>query len=151
MRGLPIVAVLLLIGMNASAEAISYLDVPFRSVDYSVGSTSSFIYFKSVVISASEATKDVSANVNEVAVVLKEDSPTYTTISIFNARKDSMSGEWLMAERVVVTVSQSSDLAAWHEFLSRVKRKQELERKRMLEPTRVLPPIDSNGLNRRGL
>lgn len=127
---------LLFLNTKAMAEPKSFIDVPFKTVEYSAG-TASYIYFDWVVINKS--LKKVAALLESVEVVLKEDKAVYTTLDLINV--DNLdSYEYLKPERVIVAVRHKDDLAAWQKFLLRVKREQELERKRLLKPIRVLPP-----------
>lgn len=123
-------------GVEAMAEPKSFIDVPFKTVDYSAG-TASFIYFDWVVINGSF--KKVAVPLESVEIILKEASMVYTTLHLINVNNLDDYG-YLKPEKVIVIVRCKDDLAVWQKFLLRIKREQEQERKRLLEPIRVLPP-----------
>lgn len=118
-------------------EPISVSSAPFQSVDYWGGSDSRIIFYS---VRIREKFWQVSVPVNEVAVALNKDKYIYTTINLVNGRQEYPSDDsWLKAEKVEVVVRQKGDFIVWQKFLSKVKKRQELERKKGLKPIRVLP------------
>lgn len=117
-------------------EPISVSSVPFQSVDYLSG-RKSLIVFDEVRLNK---IWKVSVPVDLVEVVLSENQMTHTALNLVNAREEYGSPGWLKAEKAMVVVHQKSDLILWQKFLSSVKARQELERKKWAEPIRVLPP-----------
>lgn len=121
---------------NAGAEEISFSSVAFKSVDYSVNAVNSLIFFYDAGIKGT--LKDVSVKADLVEVLLQEEPKAYTTLELINVQKEDW--KWLIVERVVVVVRNKDDFIAWKEFLAKIKRLQEQERKRISDPIRVLPP-----------
>jgi len=118
-------------------EPISVSSIPFQSVDYLGGSKSRVVFYS---VRLHEKFWKLGVPVDKVEVVLLEEKNIYTTLNLINAEKDYVSLDWLKAEKAVVVVRQEKDFILWQNFLARVKDQQELERKRLLEPVRVLPP-----------
>jgi len=121
---------------NAQAEEVSFSSVAFKSVDYSIATTNSLVFFKDAIIK--ERLRDISVNVDLVEVLLQEDSKAYTTLELISVQREDWN--WLTVKKVIVVVRHKDDFFAWQKFLAEIKRLQERERKRMLEPVRVLPP-----------
>jgi len=125
------------VAFGVAAEPISYSSVTFHSVNYSSG-TSTLIHFQDVIVQ--ERPFNVSVSVDHVVVFLKENFANYTTLNLIDVSDSLVSYKWLQAERAIVVVRSKSDLLAWEKFLSHLTARQELERKKRLEPRRVLPP-----------
>ncbi|MBI3046583.1 MAG: hypothetical protein HYY86_03560 [Candidatus Harrisonbacteria bacterium] len=119
-------------------EPISVSSIPFQSVDYWDGLNSQVV-FDSVKLH--EKSWKLVVPMDKVEVVLLEEKNIYTTLNLVNAREDYGSPDWLKAEKAIVVVRQKSDFILWQNFLARIKKRQELERKKWLEPIRVLPPV----------
>lgn len=119
-------------------EPISVSSVPFQSVDYWSGLNSQIVFYS---VRMANERWDVSVPVDLVEVVLSENQTTYTTLNLVNAHKEYGSIDWLKAEKAVVVVRQKNDFILWQRFLAKVKNQQELEKKKWLEPIRVLPPV----------
>ncbi len=115
--------------------APSYLDLSFKNVD-ALGGLECLIFFRS--ISIGNDFSDASVNLDSVTVVLIQSSNFYTTLDLYNAHKDT--DGWIIAGRAVVVVRNKADYDAWQKYLLKKKTKRDEWRKKMLEPTRVLPP-----------
>lgn len=124
----------------ANAEPLSFSNVPFRSVEYSIGPIKSFIWFEGAVVSTETVSKNVSVALESVEIVLEKHSKTYTTLEILEAKNDDF-GQWLIAKKVKVVTRNKEDFYQWQRFLEGLKIKQNREQKRYLEPARVLPPV----------
>ena len=124
-------------------EIVSFSNVSFKSVYYSIDSSVAKLFFKDVFVKGN--LKSVIVNIEAVSIELrlelKKGEFIYTTLDIFNAPVDLFDSLWLKPERVVVIVRDEHDMKMWKEFLAKVKRKQEAERKRTTDPIRVYPPI----------
>jgi hypothetical protein len=123
---------------SARAELVSFSSVPFRYVDYRIDAFKARIWFKSAVIGGLE--KDIEVKVEAVDVVLKEEKVICTTLDLIDVNKNVLDSIWLTPEKVVITVRHKNDLLRWRKFLLLIKKKQEQERKKLVEPIRVLPP-----------
>lgn len=119
------------------AEPVSVSSAPFESVDYFSG-RQSLVIFHGVRL---KKVWKVSVPVDSADVILSEDQTVYTTLNLVNAQEDYGSLDWIKAEKVVVVVRARTDLILWQKFLTRVRKQQELEKKKWTESIRVLPPI----------
>lgn len=126
----------LIVPIVSSAESVSVSSVPFESVDYFRDQRGSIVFYG---VRLKKVWK-VLASVDSVEVELSENQAVYTTLNLVNAQEEYGSIDWMKAEKVVVVVRAQADLVLWQKFLLSVKEKKELERKRLAEPKRVLPP-----------
>ena len=135
-RALIFAAILIPVSVFAN-EPVSISSVPFQSVDYLKGLNSRVI-FDSVRLYGKNWKLAVLAD--KVELVLLEEENIYTTLNLVNAGEYDGSVGWLKAEKATVVVRSSSDFKLWQIFLEKIKKEQELERKKWEEPVRVLPP-----------
>ena len=136
MRKIALVFGLLLIGNGIRAEPVSYSSVSLHSVD-SVGGQNPFIHFTAIV---NQQLRDMAVDLDQVEVRLEKDSENYTTLNLIDVTEAPDGSRWLKAEKAVVVIRNESDFEIWKKFLIKLKKEQELERKRFFEPRRILPP-----------
>lgn len=125
-------------GTNAKAESLSFFDVPFKAVDYSLGNKISWLYFHDVIINGS--VYGVTVPLDSVEILMEPADKPYTTLDIIDLSRVN-SFTYLKPRMVRVTVRSENDLLMWQKFISQLKEKEEFERRRFLEPRRVLPPL----------
>lgn len=134
--------VLALFGLAAAsthADEISYSSVPFRAVTYCCPSTEYIsITFHNVYIE--RIYKDITVPLESVEMKFEESKSKYAVLHILDVKNNHWNSDSIKADKVVVVVNCKDDLRLWEEFLSKLKQKQDRERKIRKIPVRVLPP-----------